>query len=810
MQQMSVRSARSSTFAFGLVVTGLLLLSALQGPLQATHTDKASPSPSGALPSSFRHASMGVAAGALGIQPAPSPSYDQQIGTTFTQNFSSLAFNVTAVAQADANGYGPGYLLNGLTGQGFWYQVGVSYHWPLSDGTYLPGFGFSYEVFGPSGKSVYPLGGGAGLDNFSGSIRSGDSVLLSLTFSGSSVQMRARDWNTGAIARESFSSNGSTEFVGQAYGPGNVHGFFTGLMTEWYHTAAYSGNQEEVSYTEYSVPLTSAWLWIDEFNSATPSSPLYVKQTPSPVTLYEGRLYPFAASGLTSYMSANEFITGMLSSTSSSRITLVPASSGESGENFSMAYTLAGQALTSTIGSGTTFIVADSGSTITVTTNDSGSSGYRWVFNGTSGTQVSFMAGTNGTYVYYELVEETVSYQVAGGGPPPPSAPTLTYQAPPSAVASTASQVAETQVIGAQPVVIFAIPGTVAGLDGAVGGSAGERWAPDVQSWVLSSPNSLPQPILYYHQYEVSVNYSVAGGGSPTETPAFGSTSFGSPAQLQIPGTGVMLRGWFDSGSRYSFTAVLNGSSPDERWFNSENASVLTVSSAGLAASATYHNQYKVEFAVNAASGGTIYFAAPGGAPSVHIKQGPVWFDAGSTLNATASSADGWRFESWAGSGPGAYSGGALSFETHVMGPLSENATFYVRLDVVAGPGADVAYSYASGSGTVDAGATKTLYLAPSSGVTLDASPASFIYSFSSWQGTGISNATKPSLSLVVASPTEITATSSYDYPFVLGMAAGSAVVLLAAALVVRKRSRRGGGYADGSAYATPSALPPA
>lgn len=806
MQQMSIRSAPGSTFAFGLVVTGLLLLTTLQSPFEATHAVQAIPSPSGALPSSVRHASMGVAADPLGVQPAPSPSYDQQIGTTFTQNFSSLAFNVTAVAQADANGYGPGYLLNGLTAQGFWYQVGVSYHWPLSDGTYLPGFGFSYEVFGPAGKSVYPLGGGAGLENFSGSIRSGDSVLLSLTFSGSSVQMRASDWNTGAIARESFSSNGSTQFVGQTYGPGNVHGFFTGLMTEWYHSAAYSSNQQEVSYTEYSVPLTSAWLWIDEFNSATPNSPLFVKQTPGPVALYEGRLYPFAASGLTSYMSANEFITGMLSSTSSSRITLAPALSGESGANFSLAYTLAGQALTSTIGSGVTLIVADSGSTITVSTNDSGRSGYRWVFNGTSGTQVSFVAGTNGTYAYYGLVEQTVSYQVAGGGPPPPSAPTLTYQVPPPAIASTSSQVTETLVIGTQPVVIFAIPGTVASLDGAVGGSAGERWAPDVQSWVLSYPDSLPQPILYYHQYEVAVNYSVAGGGSPAETPTFDSTSFGSPEQLQIPGTGVILRGWYDAGSRYSFSAVLNGSTPGERWFNSENGSVLTVTSPRLEASAMYHNQYEVEFAVNAASGGTVYFAVPGGSASVHIKQGPVWFDAYSTLNATASAAEGWRFESWAGSGPGAYSGGGLSFQTPVTGPLSENATFYVRLDVVAGPGADVAFTYPSGSGTVKAGTTQTLYVAPSSGVTLDASPASFIYSFSSWQGTGVSNATRPSLALVVASPTEITAASSYDYPVVLGLACAAVVVLLAAALLIRRRSRRGRGLTP--VYPTPSAGP--
>ncbi len=777
-----------------MLVAGLLLLT----PFQASRADQAHAAPTMALPRPVGPGSVGPAAGGLGAQPGASPGYDEQIGATFTQDFSTLAFNVTAVGQVDSNGYGPGYLLNGLTAAGYWYQVGVSYHWPLSDGSYLPGFGFSYEVFGPDGKSAYPTGGGAGLDNFKGAVRSGDSVLLSLTFVGSSVQMLARDWNTGATANESYSSNGSTQFVGLTSSPGNSHGFFTGLMTEWYHLEPYSGNLEEVSYTQYLSPISSAWLWIDEFYSATPESPLFVDQTPTPVALSADLLYPFAAGGATSYMSAHEFITGMLASTSSSKITLAPAFGGDANANFSLDYTLAGQTQTSTVGPGTTLIVADSGSTITVSTVAPPSGqGYRWVFNGTSGTQLSFAAGTNGTYAYYELVEQDVSYQVVGGGPPP-SAPTLTYEVPPGTAGSTSSEVAATALLGTQPEVVFAIVGTTATLDGAVVGSAGERWAPVVQTWVLSAPYVLPEPVQYYHQYSVLVSYSVAGGGSPPETPAFSSTSFGVPAGFKIPGTGVVLRGWFDAGSGYSFSGVLNGTSPGERWFYSENGSAHVVASPDLAASATYQHQYQVEFAVNSASGGTVYFAVAGGVPSVHIKQGLVWFDAGGPLNATATAAGGWRFESWAGSGTGAYSGESASFETAVNGPFSENATFFVQLEVVAGPGADVAYSFASGSGTVGAGKTLTLYVLPSSGVTLTASPSSFIYSVSSWQG--VPNATRPSLSLVVASPTKVTAASTYDYPVILGLAVATALALLSLAVLARGRRRRGLDYGFGPA----------
>jgi len=87
-------------------------------------------------------------------------NYDEQIGMTFTQSFSSMAWNVTAVAQSDTNGYGPAYLLNGLSTAGYWYQVGISYDWPYAAGGYNPGFHLSYNVFDSTGHVVLPSNGG--------------------------------------------------------------------------------------------------------------------------------------------------------------------------------------------------------------------------------------------------------------------------------------------------------------------------------------------------------------------------------------------------------------------------------------------------------------------------------------------------------------------------------------------------------------------------------------------------------------------------------------------------------------------------
>jgi hypothetical protein len=62
--------------------------------------------------------------------------YDQQVFMIFGQSFNSLSVNVTAVEQSDGNGYGPSYLLNGVTNDGYWYQVGLSWNWPVWEGIF--------------------------------------------------------------------------------------------------------------------------------------------------------------------------------------------------------------------------------------------------------------------------------------------------------------------------------------------------------------------------------------------------------------------------------------------------------------------------------------------------------------------------------------------------------------------------------------------------------------------------------------------------------------------------------------------------
>ncbi len=182
--------------------------------------------------------------------------YDQQIAFIYGPDYPYLSTNVVLVYQNDTDGFGPSYLLNGLSSAGYWYQVGVSYNWPLASGqSYSPGVNFAWEVFSPNGSTTAPL-----LQRFSPA-NNGDNIHLSLSFSGGNVVMVAFDNNTGTRASHSYSAFGAGIFNGR--NSVNNSKFFTGLMTEWYHGDPNYTTMSKVAYTGQIV--SSAEVCIDEF-----------------------------------------------------------------------------------------------------------------------------------------------------------------------------------------------------------------------------------------------------------------------------------------------------------------------------------------------------------------------------------------------------------------------------------------------------------------------------------------------------------------------------------------------------------------
>ena len=244
---------------------------------------------------------------------APTPNYDAQQVMLFSQSYSQLAVNVTAIAQCDTNGYGPSYLLNGLTNAGYWYQVGVDWNWPLQSAGYAPGFGFVSEAWAPGGFT-----GASPFVAFSGPVNSGDIVELSLNFTGGQVIASAVDLNTSATGSMSYPARSASEFVGtqaQSSQPRfsfATQGYFTGLMTEWYHVDPnYGGSQSDVTYST-DTPIVSATFGVSEWNftSSPPSTVLAtVANDGAPVTL-TSQLRQFALSGYSLAASSDEFVTG--------------------------------------------------------------------------------------------------------------------------------------------------------------------------------------------------------------------------------------------------------------------------------------------------------------------------------------------------------------------------------------------------------------------------------------------------------------------------------------------------------------------
>jgi len=670
------------------------------------------------------------------------PNYDEQLGISFTQNFTSLAYKVMAVEQSDVDGYGPAYLLNGLTDTGYWYQVGLSFNWPYNSSKgYSSGFNFNYEVFAPSGYSIFPANGG-GLTSFSGPIHQGDAVLLNLYFSTSGqVVMLAKDQNTGAQADETYSAEGATIFVGTPSETANSQGFFTGLMTEWYHSDPYYGSEQKVVYAADGATISSAWMWIYEFNSQNKSQVMFSDYTTVSYT-NPNQLQELSSNGATEYSDAYEFITGSLSAVA---LTLSYSVTGGGYDYLApvLTYTFNGVQRTATLSSSPVTYYADVGTLWGVTNPLSGSTSVeRWQTDQLTEGIANSPEAIN--FAYYHQYSVTFGYSVLGGGSGY-SAPEVTYRE-----FGGSQMTAATNSVWADATSYY-YPASLAGSLSA------ERWATNSSSGFISSPG--PIAAEYYHQFLLTASYSVIGGGRP-DAPMLNSTAFGSPFNRALA---TQPQGfWIDDGASYSVANSLPGSSDSERW--ESNSTVEGEIDSPHTISISYYHQYYVRILPNA-----------GGSVSL----GSGWFDAGASLQATASANSAWEFEGWNGSGEGSYSGTGNIASIVVNAPLVEAATFYPGLTITASSEIAVSYSYGSMAGSISAGTSKTIFAPQGTNITLTASPTFFIYSFGGWNGATTSG--DSTIYMILDSPLSLMTSYSFNY---LNIGIMSAAVVVAMVLV--------------------------
>lgn len=185
--------------------------------------------------------------------------YDYQSGETFLGNFSSLSYNVLVSNQTNDFGKGQGYLLNGVTNKGYWYQVGIAYNWSTHGTEHNSGFSMlSYLEF-ITEINVTSLGADA---------RRGDAVLLEMNIQNDTVHLKVHDWNTNVSKTVMLPAFNATYFVGGPYinginnGTADKSGHFTGLMTEEWSPTLFSRPTTPIVYSPFALTNNAVRLFV--------------------------------------------------------------------------------------------------------------------------------------------------------------------------------------------------------------------------------------------------------------------------------------------------------------------------------------------------------------------------------------------------------------------------------------------------------------------------------------------------------------------------------------------------------------------
>ena len=241
--------------------------------------------------------------------------------------------------------------------------------------------------------------------NLSGAVNQGDSVELSLSFSSGNVLMNVYDWNTGATAQVTYNSESATQFVGLS-ATSNSNGFFTGLMTEQYHTSLYTGSEQKVTYSDSTFALSSAILWIDEYNVNNLQSQFQGNSGVISFSSNPSRLQSYSLDGATESANANNLITGSVNSVQLT-LSYSVAGGGTSYSSPAFSYFSDGFQQSATLTTSPTVYSLDSGTSWSIVSELPGSTSIeRWVTSQTvTGSAIS---ATAINFQYYHQFYVTV------------------------------------------------------------------------------------------------------------------------------------------------------------------------------------------------------------------------------------------------------------------------------------------------------------------------------------------------------------------------------------------------------------------
>ena len=433
--------------------------------------------------------------------------------------------------------------------------------------------------------------------------------------------------------------------------------------------------------------------------------------------------------------------------------------------------------------------------------------------------------------VYYHQRILTLAYKIIGGGSPSPPS----FRA---AVFGSTSNLALT----VSPTGYWFDSGASWTEVSEIGSTPTERWSTGQPvSGVISS--AMTMLFNYYHQYHVTLNYTVIGGAGYSP-PSVTITNFGTAIS-----TNSNSDVWVDTGSSYIYQNPLTGSNTSVRWSTpTPNGSITAPGTISM----PYYLQFNMIFGFTIQYGGTptppsvnyVSFGRssteeataedastwadadttytypqtlPGSSDSERwlivplagdkitgsLKMSPTylhqyfvniepnqplagsaslssdWRNSTSHVLISPIAAEGWRFEGWTGSGEGSYTGPFAKVTINVSAPITETMIFYPGLKINVNGNGYVTYALKSSNVTADALNSTTVYLPMGAEVVLNESPNSFLFLFINW--TGEVNSTSTYVSLTVNEPLIEEANFGYNY-LIIGLIVGivAAVVVIA------------------------------
>jgi hypothetical protein len=301
------------------------------------------------------------------------------------------------------------------------------------------------------------------------------------------------------------------------------------------------------------------------------------------------------------------------------------------------------------------------------------------------------------------------------------------------------------------------------------GSSTSERWCTSTPNGDIEAPGTISIP--YHHQFDVIFSFTILYGGEPTP-PSIEYVSFGTSSTEEA--TSADASTWADANTVYTYPLTLLGSSDSERWLITSLTSDKITSS--LRISPTYLHQYFLKIEPNQPLAGS-------------ASQSSGWLNSTSHVTISPTAAEGWRFEGWAGSGEGSYTGPLANVTLNVSAPITETMIFYPGLKINVNGNGYVTYTLKSSNTTVDALSITTVYLPIGTEVVLSENPNSFLFSFINW--TGEVNSTSTFVLLTINKPLSEQANFGYNY-LIIGLIVGiEAVIVVIAYFVTSARANK-------------------